>query len=43
MRAGISYTLTETMDDGRAVCPWPPLAEKLLDAQYELVRRSISN
>jgi exodeoxyribonuclease V alpha subunit len=44
VRAGISYALTEAMDDGHCGLPvaeLTPLAEKLLDVPQELVRTAL--
>ena len=44
VRAGISYALTEAMDDGHCGLPvaeLTPLAEKLLDVPQELIRTAL--
>src|SRR5450631_3269249 len=44
VRAGISYALTEAMDDGHCGLPTAeltPLAEKLLDAPQDLIRTAL--
>jgi exodeoxyribonuclease V alpha subunit len=44
VRAGISYALTEAMDEGHCGLPTDellPLAEKLLEVPQELVRTAL--
>jgi exodeoxyribonuclease V alpha subunit len=44
LRAGISYALTEAMDEGHCGLPTEellPLAEKLLEVQQELIRTAL--